>query len=415
MVGSNPFLEPYAQPIGANDLAVLDQIDRALADARSLRDWWLERNQKGDYATRFELTRTFNPPGASFGFFDQAHVGQQDYPVMGSVEELLFDTAKQAAPNRIRDQFREFVLRYFMRISDYQSPETYIDENSQDISGCLTPLSWCSEPVSAREGFGYSQLFFKLRNSDRVGKFAEEERFSIVDLREVINDYQWIVLKVKIFDFNLKFAPFGPTQAHLTLPLDEESYLVLSPDFVVAQDDPSALELGKYGFGYAFLKNPRSGVVAYGPGRFDLAFKLITFRVLRNGEIRTDMVFVANRPDKILNFPLNPFAWSRPLADFVSLGMFSRLFGQMETRGSLYSNEGVDPLRSYIAIANILTGGLAAKDFCISREQLEKDMLVQHFAQHYRLIIGSLLTWRQIPDWLDASSLPEWVTTGRIA
>jgi hypothetical protein len=55
---------------------------------------------------------------------------------------------------------------------------------------------------------------------------------------------------------------------------------------------------------------------------------------------------------------------------------------------------------------------LAAKDLCISKEQLEKDFLVQHFRQHYQMIVGSLTTWRRIPDWLDATSLPDWVRSG---
>ena len=39
-------------------------------------------------------------------------------------------------------------------------------------------------------------------------------------------------------------------------------------------------------------------------------------------------------------------------------------------------------------------------------------MLVQHFMQHYSMIVNALLTWRQIPNWLDEKSLPEWVKTG---
>jgi hypothetical protein len=41
-------------------------------------------------------------------------------------------------------------------------------------------------------------------------------------------------------------------------------------------------------------------------------------------------------------------------------------------------------------------------------------MLIQHFMQHYQLMVGSLLTWRQIPSWLqrDQGHLPEWVIRG---
>jgi hypothetical protein len=71
-----------------------------------------------------------------------------------------------------------------------------------------------------------------------------------------------------------------------------------------------------------------------------------------------------------------------------------------------------DPVTTYISLANGLTGGEAARQFGISLEQLEKSMLVQHYMEHYRMVVGSLLTWRQIPDWLDRSAIPEWANTG---
>ena len=49
---------------------------------------------------------------------------------------------------------------------------------------------------------------------------------------------------------------------------------------------------------------------------------------------------------------------------------------------------------------------------CISTETLEKLFLMQHFKQHYQTIVGSMLTWRQIPNWLDTPSLPSWVISG---
>jgi hypothetical protein len=77
-----------------------------------------------------------------------------------------------------------------------------------------------------------------------------------------------------------------------------------------------------------------------------------------------------------------------------------------------FRTAGFDPITAYIAAANLVTGGMAARELCVSREQLEKDFLVQHFGQHYEMLSGSLLTWRRVPDWLDAAALPAWVTTG---
>jgi hypothetical protein len=62
---------------------------------------------------------------------------------------------------------------------------------------------------------------------------------------------------------------------------------------------------------------------------------------------------------------------------------------------------------------NAFTAGQSADLFCISKEQLERTFLLQHFMQHYETAAGSLFTWRQVRDWLDEASIPQWVKTGR--
>jgi len=64
-------------------------------------------------------------------------------------------------------------------------------------------------------------------------------------------------------------------------------------------------------------------------------------------------------------------------------------------------------------LLNALTANQASETLCISRETLEVEFLIKHFMQHYQTMVGSLLTWRQVRDWLDAASLPEWVVAGR--
>src|SRR5947209_6047357 len=93
--------------------------------------------------------------------------------------------------------------------------------------------------------------------------------------------------------------------------------------------------------------------------------------------------------------------WAMPLSEIQLRGCLPTSFGSF------------DPVYTSVSLANLLTANQAAEQFCISREQLEKDFLAQHFTQHYTTIVGSLLTWRQIPNWLDAQALPEWVVTGR--
>jgi hypothetical protein len=136
--------------------------------------------------------------------------------------------------------------------------------------------------------------------------------------------------------------------------------------------------------------------------------------VLESGETRARLVFIANRPERILNVSINPVDWSFRLADLMSFGLTSALFAPARNalnRLPLRLN-GFDPVSAYVALANQLTGGLAAEELCISRDQLEKDFLIQHFMQHYQMLTGSLLTWRRIRNWLDTAALPEWVIKG---
>jgi hypothetical protein len=77
-----------------------------------------------------------------------------------------------------------------------------------------------------------------------------------------------------------------------------------------------------------------------------------------------------------------------------------------------FSSATIDPVYTFIWLANAVSGGQAAQQLCLSTEELDRQFLVKHFMQHYQTVAGALHTWRQIPDWLDSSALPEWVVRG---
>lgn len=400
--------------------ALIDSMEPFLADGLALKRWWDAAAATGHFAERFDLGRAFNRPEVSFGFFDQVRLDRGVLPVMGNYQEMLYDQPRsparllQEAAEWMRAQVREFVLRYFMRVSDFRQPEAHADHARHDAPPFLESLSWCPQPAIERVGFGFSQLYYKLRETGRIGRFAVGDEHAIVDLREIGAKYEWIVVKVRIFDFKFTFRPFGAEAPELGLPLKEESYLVLSRDFITNEDNPAPGVLGEYGLGYAFIRNIGEELLAYGPGEFDAAIELINFRVMESGEVRVQMAFVSNRPERIANVSLDPVDWGFRLAGLFSLGMTSRLLApvkQMLDRWP-WRVGSFDPVYGGVALANAVTGNQAARRWCISREQLEKDFLVRHFMQHYQTIVGSLLTWRQIPDWLNDEALPEWVVKG---
>jgi len=133
-----------------------------------------------------------------------------------------------------------------------------------------------------------------------------------------------------------------------------------------------------------------------------------------DGEIRVRAAFVVNRPTKIASMDVAPVDWSFQIADMMTFNMASRVMAPMKAIAQRLPLRvtGLDPISAYIWMANTITGGMAAQRLGISKEVLEKRMLVQHFMQHYEMLINSLLVWRLVPDWTDADRLPEYCRTG---
>ena len=386
------------------DRKIIGQVERSLRIGRELKQWWRGAHLHDGYRQRFPLVQSHNRPEESFGFFDVAPSSEGDLHVMGDYQVMMFDQAKSLSLPSWQASFREFVLRYFMRVSDFRQPRA-VARRGQTAAPALAAFSLCPDEGIEREGFGYTQLYFQ-RRSGETGKFLGNRRFAVSDLRTLGTRYDWIVCRVRIFNFNLRFRPLGINGPEVALPLIEDTYVVLAADFIANSDHPSPGVLGEYGFGYTVFSDPNSnGLLAYGPGQFGAGFQLITFRMRADGEVRAELVFVVNRPERLLRPAFNPLAWPFQLADTFSLS-------SAPARPSLARRLAESPILSGLNLFNALTANLPDRWLCLSREQLEITMLVQHFMQHYEMVTGSLLTWRQIGDWFDEASMPSWVKSG---
>jgi len=89
------------------DRDLLNGVDSALADGLALKRWWEEKNATQSYAKRCELVREFNESKSSFAFFDDVSCDGQSLPIMGTVDEMLYDKQKDKPNAKLRDQFRE--------------------------------------------------------------------------------------------------------------------------------------------------------------------------------------------------------------------------------------------------------------------------------------------------------------------
>lgn len=400
--------EPNAAP-------VLSPVEQGLArDAKQFLERGLTLKRRVDEAAPaqsfqrvFPLVRQFNPANSAYGFFDSVTIDGKPFPVIGNFQNMFFDRARAGERNE-RDQLREFVLRYFMRVSDFRLPEPWAETGRSGNSMWPKALSWCPEPKANREGFGFTQLMAKRRGSGAIERFPESAAHAVIDLREIGNRYDWLVTNVRIFDFSFRAAPVegGP---EIVLPLQEGSYLITSPEFIT--DDP---ENGRFGLGYAFIQSPPDGPIAWGPGQFRAAYEQIDFQLLPSGMIEVKMYFAADQPEKLASLELDPVAFATGALGLLTGGLVKPLLAPLESayRSLSIPWPSVDPIYGFVDLANLVTFGLAAEHACISREQLYFRFLVQHFQQHFQTLSGALTTWRRVADWTDEGSLPEWVRSG---
>lgn len=398
---------------------MLPTVPEYLAKGLALKRWWTEVERNGGPTDKFPLTRDFDRPTRSYGFYGEAPLPGGVMPVMGNVQEMFYDQTRnpahlEAAGARwTSKQLQEYVLKYWMRTSSFRPPETYVDVAQPVPPPALAPLSWCPRSTADEVGFGFTQIFKKPVGGGPVQEFPSYERHAIVDQRDVGKLYEWLVLKVRIFDFSFTAQPFGSTGPDLVFSLKENSYLVVHQEFINNKQNHLPGVLGEYGIGYSFIKNPIPTALGYGPGEFEAALELINFRIYATGYISVRMIFISNRPTSVTNIPINPAGWSFGLADALSFGLASRLFGPAKDLAEqLTPKITVDPVLAYVRAANAISGDYAARTLCISLERLEKLFLVQHFHQHYETVLASLSTWRRFPDWLDQESLPPWVISG---
>jgi hypothetical protein len=306
-----------------------------------------------------------------------------------------------------------------MRVADFRRPQVVVDDSVPRPPAPLEPFAWCPRGYVSRVGFGFEQVWFRTLDGE-IGRFPPEETFAIVDVTELGRRYQWIVACVRIFSFDLSF-PLDPDRSRLLLPLPEKAWVVLAPPFVLDQRAPEPGVCARYGFGYAMLAPVGPpGFLAYGPGQFRAGFQLFEFSVLEDGVVRVRMPFVVDRARAVANLNLDPVDWLFLTAEAATLGWASPYLSPLRRAAELLPFRwgraiSFDPVFTGIDLLNLATLGQAARRLCISREQLEKLFLIFHYDQYYTMMTGSLLTWRQIADWRDEASLPEWVLSGRSA
>ena len=166
-------------PFSDVDQAILDNVDAFHADGLALQKWWEETDATNNYAQRFDLVHTYSKPDLSFGFFDNVELASGTHPIMGVVDEVFYDRPKTegktaaSSAEWMREQIREFVLGYFMRISHFRMSEKIVDHTNSTPS-YLKAFSWKPEAEIMRKGMAFSQCYYKESNTGAMNIVTEK-------------------------------------------------------------------------------------------------------------------------------------------------------------------------------------------------------------------------------------------------
>ena len=424
-------------PLTTEDWKTLKLVDFYHQAGRELYSWWREINRRNTYADRFRLLRLNDPHDTNFGFIDTASItGIPELPVLGTVQQMLYYRPKKTDTfdvEWIKAQVREFMLRYFMRVASFSDPQLVPSKPPTDPPFMLRHFRWGNARLRRDRSWGFRQKYFKLSENGRIGRFPSAHDTTVVDVREVGapskvgnvgRKYDWIVLNVNVSNFTVHLPPFA-SGLRLGLPSKAVADVILSPDFILDEDDPREINpnnprphdkvVGRYGWGYCFIKSPNpESFFAYAPEGLGPAFMSFHFDVHESGDVRLYNYFAANQPTSFMRIPASPFEWGFELADLMSFGLSSRLLKPLrQTLKRLpYGSSDIEPIMALIKLANFLSNDRAERELMISRREVLKTVMAIHFMDAYKFQLGTLPHWRRFPEWTDPTKLPQWVKTG---
>ena len=432
-------IDPRSAPLTLEERRLLAQVEEAHGNGLELKRWWEESTaqwpglldeerfesmlSKRLFRQHFRLMqKSSSKSNISYGLMDEVQLAGRQHPVTGVVQQMFFDkprgeAVEEAARKRFleiwRDNLREFVLGHFLRLSTSYRPVRHVEEERRSPAPYLRPLSWCPEPKGTELGLGFSQRYYKRQDNGQVGKFRQPDQEQI-DLRRFGREYAWIVVHVRVVGYQRELKLAGEGSPTLGLPAEVGGLGIITPELLTRYDGPGIVGqppdedgiLGRYGCGYTWFVDiqEKRPLPDYQSG--NAAFKSFDFWVEGDGTIVVRVASVWCRPDHVLDLPLNPMALGLGLADRLSQGLFSPVLKPMQQLASRLPFSSFDPFLTYVAVANAVTGNVAAENLCISRDELDRQRQREHFERNRNAVDNARGIWREVGDWTQEDQLP---------
>jgi hypothetical protein len=252
----------------ALDRKLLERTEQALLDGFELERWCRDPGRQVD-EFQIDLNRPYALQNRAFAYFSEVAIRGRSLPVIGVRQEVEFGRVTGPDPGA---QLQRYVLREFL------------------------PSSHWTREDGRPGGFTYEQHLYCTADG-RLGRYPREQRTEVQDWTLIGPRYRWSVFTVFLHDFVLRMGP-------LKKQMQEAATLVQHPDFVHVIDQPAPGYRLEVAIGYPFLDHaPIPNHFAFGPGKFDWAVKLFSFRLRDDGTVRCDMDFAAGaRPRRVLDF-----------------------------------------------------------------------------------------------------------------
>ena len=390
----NAGVESRSARLTPGDLVILANVESAIRNGRELKTWWEANRDTRVRMNRFPLARQVQDSDSNYGFLLNANLSSGALRVAGVIQDQLFAWPK--APTGAKAvsgaHLRAFILRHFTRLA------------------CTHPRLRAGGEQS-RTGWAYQQAYYKLEATGEIGRFPDAEQTQIVPLDEIGKKYSWVVFRVNIYHLNMPFdlmdTPHGP---QINMSLLEPVYTVMTPDYLVDEDNPEPGVVGRYGYGYSVVPNPTvSTLLAAAPSGLTHTIETLTFRLLDTGEIRAHMDFIMPQAPRIMNF--DPVALSFAAADKLSFGAASKIGGPLKSLLEGFELQ-IDPVFFSIRLLNLMTAGLASDEFGVNRNRVLKTIMTSHFTDVYAMFNLAASHFAMVSDWTDTANLPEWAKVG---
>lgn len=372
---------------------------------RAVYEWFLEAVAEKTFNERFDLFKQRPDVGGNYGFIDEITFKGEKIPLNGTNQNMLFHRPlgdkrnNDAYAEIIREQVKGFVFNNFMAVASQVQPKYVPRKPEERPPRWMSPFAWGRPVGKIIDGWRYKQYFFKLSENQEVRKFTEHYRDKPVDLRYISAGLEWILYRVNIPSFRMR-QPSFTDGAQVMVPFNTNVWVIMTPDFLVHEDNPkdpptlipaSGKIIGRYGFGYSFIQVPEKDTfLAYGPGHLGPGFMNFHFDIYDSGDVWIYNGFAANQPKRFVNLPANPVEWMAQAMGWATVGMSQPFFaGPLALSRMLpFANARLDPMFSFVDMANFMTGGRAARQMNISRNQVLRDVMAIHFQDTYAFAVN---------------------------